>query len=115
MSDGRLPLSFSPADAAAEERGRIALILTSDRAEPSGYAVVRHADAAARAQIGACPCCRIPSGLATVLRQLFIARARGEVEFASVLVSASDGSEAARLRGEAAADPFVAARYAMAR
>ncbi len=111
MNDGRLPLAFSARDAKAGERARIALVLTSDRAVPRGYALVRHADAAAVARSGACPCCRVPSGIVAVLRQLFIERARGEVDFAAVLVS---GSDVARLRAEAGADAFIAARYAIA-
>jgi hypothetical protein len=64
--------------------------------------------AAAAAQAGACPCCRAPSGLVAVLRQLFLDRVHGRVpEFDRVMVVADD--EAA-LRA-ALADPLVAARF----
>jgi hypothetical protein len=48
--------------------------LTGTAPAPPGFAVVRHADAAAVAQSGVCSCCRVPSGLTTVLRQLFLDR-----------------------------------------
>jgi hypothetical protein len=101
---GRIPLRIAATPQAAD--GRAALILTAGRTAPSGYAIIRHADAAAAAQHGACPCCRVPSGLATVLRQLFLDRVRGEADFACVVVDAP-----AALVAEAMADPLVEARY----
>jgi hypothetical protein len=86
---------------------RAALVLTTDIAVPAGFAVVRHADAAAVAQAGDCACCRVPSGLTQVLRQLFLDRVRGVVEFESVVVAAEDDA----LLAEAMSDPLVAARY----
>lgn len=100
----RIALRIGAGSRAAEAHS--ALILTAGRAAPAGYAVVRHAGAAAAAQHGSCPCCRIPSDLATVLRQLFLDRVRGDVEFTAVLVDAP-----ATLVAEAMADPLVAARF----
>jgi riboflavin biosynthesis pyrimidine reductase len=104
MSVDRIPLRIAATSRAADPAA--ALVLTAGRAAPTGYALVRHAGAAAAAQHGACPCCRVPSGLATVLRQLFLERVRGEVDFARVVVDAP-----ATLVSEAMADPLVAARY----
>jgi hypothetical protein len=100
----RIPLRI--AEHASMAVGDSALVLVGDRSAQSGYAIVRHAGAAAAAQRGVCPCCRVPSGLATVLRQLFLERVRGEAEFAAVAVDAP-----ADLVEEAMADPLVAARY----
>ncbi len=108
MSGGRIPLAFGTAAAVADRR-RTALVLTRGGADGSGFALVRHADAAARAQAGACACCRAPSDLATVLRQLIIDRARG-IDFAAVLVD-GDAPSLARMAEDALADPLVAARY----
>jgi hypothetical protein len=87
-------------------RSRLALILTSNSVAPAGYVLVRHADAAAVAQAGGCQCCRVPSSLATLLRQLFLDRVRGEVDFDGVAVEASQA-----LVEQAMADLLVAARY----
>ena len=110
MSDGRIPLAFGAAAAiGAADRRRTVLILTRGHADGSGFALVRHADGAARAQAGACSCCRIPSDLATVLRQLVIDRARG-IDFAAVLVD-GEAPSLAQMAEDALADPLVAARY----
>jgi hypothetical protein len=82
-------------------------VIADARPAPPGVAVVRHADAAAVAQSGACRCCRVPSGLTTVLRQLFLERVRGEAEFDAVVVAANHETAIA----EAMSDPLVAARY----
>src|SRR5579871_6787375 len=84
-----------------------AIVLTTDRVAPPGFAIVRHADAAAAAQAGGCACCRVPSGLTQVLRQLFLDRVRGTVAFECVVVAAKDDA----LVAEAMSDPLVAARY----
>jgi hypothetical protein len=88
--------------------GSSALVLTAERREAKGFALVRHAAAAAVAQSGGCSCCRVPSGLSQVLRQLFLDRVRGAAAFDSIIVAAAD--EAPIL--EAMTDPLVAARYA---
>lgn len=85
-----------------------AIILTADRPAPRGFALVRHAAGAAVAQSGGCSCCRIPSGLSAVLRQLFLDRVRGMADFARVVVAADDETSII----EAMSDPLVAARYA---
>jgi hypothetical protein len=85
----------------------IALVVADARPAPPGFAVLRHADAAAVAQSGACSCCRVPSGLTAVLRQLFLDRVRGDAEFEAVIVAASHESAIS----EAMSDPLVAARY----
>ena len=100
----RIPLRIAGHASTADRDS--ALVLVGGRTAQSGCAIVRHAGAAASAQHGACPCCRVPSGLATVLRRLFLERVRGEVEFARVVVDAP-----AAVVEEAMADPLVAARY----
>jgi hypothetical protein len=85
-----------------------ALILTADRPAAAGFALVRHAGSAAVAQSGLCACCRVPSGLSAVLRQLFLDRVRGTAEFEGVVVATDDESPIL----EAMSDPLVAARYA---
>jgi hypothetical protein len=75
-------------------------------AAPGGFALVRHAGAAAAAQGSACPCCRRPSDLVTALRQLAIDRAKGTAAFARVVVAGPPS-----LRAQLADDPFLAARY----
>jgi hypothetical protein len=84
-----------------------ALVLTADRPAAEGFALVRHAAAAAVAQSGSCPCCRAPSGLSIVLRQLFLDRIHGAARFERVVIAAADGAAIA----EAMTDPLVAARY----
>jgi hypothetical protein len=105
MSDsGRIPVRIAARSRVPDPSA--ALVLTVGRTAPEGYALVRHAGAAAAAQHGACPCCRVPSGLARVLRQLFLDRVRGEADFARVVVDAPEA-----LVADAMADPLVAARY----
>jgi hypothetical protein len=105
-SDGRIPVRV--VRTAPEADARSALVLTGAGAPPGGHPLVRHAAAAAVSQAGACTCCRAPSSLAAVLRQLFLDRVHGRVpEFERVTIVADD--EAA-VR-EALADPLVAARY----
>jgi hypothetical protein len=88
-----------------------ALVLTRDQPAAAGlvtgFALLRHAAAAAVAQSGGCQCCRAPSGLSTVLRQLFLDRIHGTARFETVVIAAGD--EAAIV--EAMSDPLVAARY----
>jgi hypothetical protein len=85
----------------------MALILTGKAAvPPPGYAVVRHAEAAAIAEASGCACCRVPSDLVTALRQLFLERVRGDTNFAGLVI---EGDPA--LIEPALADPLVAARY----
>jgi hypothetical protein len=103
----KIPL-YRASDPARLHDCRTALVLTTDRPVPTGFAVIRHADAAAMAQAGSCTCCRVPSGLTQVLRQLFLDRVRGAVEFETVVVAAEDDAMVA----EAMSDPLVAARYA---
>jgi hypothetical protein len=105
----KIPL-YRASDPAGLRDPRTALVLTTDSAVPPGFALVRHADAAAVAQAGACGCCRVPSGLAQVLRQLFLDRVRGAIEFNEVVVAAEDDA----MLAEAMSDPLVAARYALA-
>ncbi len=101
----KIRLSRMPAPGSADSE--TALILTDDRPAPVGFAVVRHADAAASAQAGACSCCHTPSDLTRVLRQLFLDRVRGAAAFEAVVVAAE--SDAAL--DQAMQDPLVAARY----
>lgn len=111
MTGGRIPLAFGEAAAAAGgERRRTALVLTRSAADGSGFALLRHADAAARGQAGACACCRVPADVVVVLRRLAIERAKGSAVFDAVLV---DGEAAAlgHMSADALADPFIAARY----
>jgi hypothetical protein len=105
----RIPLLFAHAP---PERGalNLALVLTSPRPDPPGFALVRHAEAAAVAQAGVCACCRTPSGLATALRQLFLDRVRGAVAFEAIVIVAESDAPI----GDAMRDPLVAARFALA-
>jgi hypothetical protein len=98
-----IPLEVTPTPSPDEGA---ALVLVGPGTAPSGFALVRHAGAAAAAQAGNCACCRRPSDLVTALRRLAIERAKGVVEFRRVLVAADRS-----LLGELAGDPFVAARY----
>jgi hypothetical protein len=107
-ASGKIPLSRA-ADASQVGRHRVALVMTTASPAPPGFAVIRHADAAAVAQAGACTCCGVPSGVTRVLRQLFLDRVRGTVEFDAVIVVSSDS----RALVESMADPLVAARYAL--
>lgn len=106
MSDAaRIPLSASHEPGPAHRPGTV-LILTGDAAPPSGYAAIRHAEAAAVAQHGGCACCRVPSDLVTLLRRLFLERVRGETAFDAVVIEGSPDLAEAALT-----DPLVAARY----
>lgn len=110
MIDGKLPLIFTAdISSAIPASAQTALVLTRGDFADSA-AVVRHADAAARAQAGGCACCRTSSDLVTVLRQLVIDRARGSVDFTAVVVEA-EAAAVERLARDARADPFIAARY----
>lgn len=103
--DGRIPLWIAEPPTRAPRQG-LALIMTSDTKPPPGYAIVRHAEAAAIAEAGGCACCRVPSDLVTMLRRLFLERVRGETHFAGLVV---EGAPA--LIELALADPLIAARY----
>jgi hypothetical protein len=104
--DGRIPVRL--VHAATEADASSALVLTGAGAHPAGHPLVRHAASAAVSQAGACACCRAPSSLAAVLRQLFLDRVHGRVpEFDRVTVVADDEAPVR----EALADPLVAARY----
>lgn len=103
--DGRIPVWIAAAPSRIG-RERLALIMTGNGETPPGYAVLRHAKAAAIAQAGGCPCCRVPSDLVAVLRRLFLDRVRGETVFDGVVI---DGPAA--LAAEAMTDSLVAARY----
>jgi hypothetical protein len=105
----KIPL-YRASDPKVLHNCRAALVLTTDSGAPQGFALIRHAAAAAMAQAGSCTCCRVPSGLTQVLRQLFLDRVRGLVEFASVVVVAEDDA----MLAEAMSDPLVAARYVWA-
>jgi len=110
MSDNtRIPLSAASEPGPAARSGTI-LILTADTKPPSGYAAIRHAEAAAVAQHGGCACCRVPSDLVTLLRQLFLERVRGETMFDTVMIEG-----APQLAEAALTDPLVAARYELER
>jgi len=103
--ESRIPLWIAVApDGIGRER--LALIMTASGAPPPGYAVTRHADAAAIAQKGGCACCRVPSDLVSLLRRLFLERVRGETVFDGIVI---DGPAA--LAAAAMSDPLVAARY----
>lgn len=103
--ESRIPLWIAAAPSGVS-RDRLALIVTGSGRTPAGYAVLRHADAAAVAQAGACACCRAPSDLVGQLRRLFLERVRGEAVFDGVVI---DGPTT--LAAEAMTDPLVAARY----
>src|SRR4051812_26746699 len=106
MSDSeRIPLSATSKPASGKHLGAI-LVLTGDAAPPAGYVAIRHAEAAAVAQQGGCACCRVPSDLVTLLRQLFLERVGGEIAFDEVVVEGSRTLVAAAMD-----DPLVAARY----
>jgi G3E family GTPase len=106
MSHGeRIPLSAASEPGPATRPGTI-LILTDNSEPPPGYAAIRHAEAAAVAQHGGCACCRVPSDLVTLLRQLFLERVRGETIFDAVMIEGSP-----QLAEAALTDPLVAARY----
>jgi G3E family GTPase len=108
MSDNaRIPLSAASTPGPAARLGTI-LILTGDAKPPTGYAAIRHAEAAAVAQHGGCACCRVPSDLVTLLRRLFLERVRGEIAFDTVVV---EGSR--ELAETALSDPLIAARYVL--
>jgi hypothetical protein len=115
MSEARTPLRFAAAGSTAPaERAGAALVLTRGGDAPPDAPVVRHAAAAARAQHGACACCRAPSDLIAVLRRLIVERASGTVDFAAVIVE-GETATLAELAEQALADPVVAARYAVER
>jgi hypothetical protein len=101
----RIPLSAASEPGPAARPGTI-LILTDDGEPPPGYVAIRHAEAAAVAQHGGCACCRVPSDLVTLLRQLFLERVRGETAFDAVMIEGSP-----ELADAALSDPLVAARY----
>jgi hypothetical protein len=101
----RIPV-WVTVDLSPAERPGMALIQTGRAASPPGYAVLRHAEAAAIAEAGGCVCCRTPSNLVTLLRQLFLERVRGETNFVGIVI---EGPPA--LIDPALADPLVAARY----
>lgn len=108
MSDtARIPLSAASEPGPARRPGTI-LILTGDTEPPTGYAAIRHAEAAAVAQHGGCACCRVPSDLVTLLRRLFLERVRGETVFDAVVIEGSP-----QLAETALSDPLVAARYTL--
>jgi hypothetical protein len=98
-----IPLAIAPHP--APDPGA-ALVLVGPGPAPPGFALVRHAGAAAAAQAGGCACCSRPSDLVTALRRLAIERAKGEVDFRRVVVAGDAG-----LRAELARDPFLAARF----
>jgi len=83
-----------------------ALVLVGNTCSPIGFALVRHAGAAAAAQGGACQCCRRPSDLITALRRLAIEHAKGMADFRRVIVVAPPA-----IAADLTADVFVAARY----
>ncbi len=106
MSNGeRIPLSATSKPKPARRSGMV-LVLTGNTAPPAGYVAIRHAEAAAVAQQGGCACCRVPSDLVTLLRQLFLERVRGEMVFDEVVIEGSRKSIEAAMD-----DPLVAARY----
>src|SRR6266699_3482955 len=71
MSGGdRIPLWVSGEPPRVGRQDTV-LVVTGDTEPPTGYAAIRHAEAAAIAQHGGCACCRVPSDLVTLLRQLF--------------------------------------------
>jgi hypothetical protein len=105
MSGERIPLSATSKPKPASRPGTV-LVLTGNSAPPAGYVAIRHAEAAAVAQHGGCACCRVPSDLVTLLRQLFLERVRGEIAFDAVVIEGSRTSVAAAMD-----DPLVAARY----
>jgi G3E family GTPase len=103
--ESRIPLWIAVApDGIGRER--LALIMTASGTAPPGYAVTRHADAAAIAQKGGCACCRVPSDLVSLLRRLFLERVRGETVFDGIVITGP-----AALAAEAMTDPLVSARY----
>jgi hypothetical protein len=106
MSGGeRIKLSTTSKPKPASRPGTV-LVLTGSTAPPAGYVAIRHAEAVAVAQHGGCACCRVPSDLVTLLRQLFLERVRGEIGFDEVVI---EGDPA--LTRQAMSDPLVAARY----
>src|SRR5262252_517402 len=100
----KIPLYRASDPKELHDRGAALVLTTGSAPAPQGFALVRHADAAAVAQAGGCACCRVPSGLTQVLRQLFLDRVRGAVEFETVVVAAENDA----MLAEALSDPLVA-------
>jgi G3E family GTPase len=105
MSGDRIPLWIAADPPRAGRQGMV-LVVTGDTVPAEGYVAVRHAEAAAIAQHGGCACCRVPSDLVTLLRQLFLERVRGETVFDEVVVAGS-----LKLAEAVMTDPLIAARY----
>lgn len=81
--------------------------------EPAGAEVLLTEEAWSRGLPGhvpGCACCTPRGGAAEALRTLYLARARGEREFARVRVRASPAGEAL-VRVALAGDVFVAGRF----
>jgi hypothetical protein len=109
---GRIPVWTADTAPRAGRIGMV-LVLTGPRPDDAvlpGYAAIRHAAAAAITQAGGCDCCRVPSDLVTLLRQLFIERVRGEIQFDGVVIVGPAG-----IAEQAMTDPLVAARYEVSR
>jgi G3E family GTPase len=105
MSGDRIPLWIAADPPRAGRQGMV-LVVTGDTVPAAGYVAVRHAERAAIAQHDGCACCRVPSDLVTLLRQLFLELVRGETVFAEVVIAGS-----LKLAEAAMTDPLVAARY----
>jgi hypothetical protein len=108
--DARVPLRFGSVSDAADGS---ALLIEGDTPAPDGVAVARFTGAApAGPHPPGCPCCMTRSPAAMALAALFLARARGEVEFfrTAVAVCCTPGAESA-VRSALQLDPLVSAWF----
>jgi len=108
--DARVPVRFgsvSDADAGS------ALLIEGDAPAPDGVAVTRFiAGSAAGPHPAGCPCCATRSPAAVALAALFLARARGEVDFFRTVVAVCPTPEGeAAVRAAAEFDPLVVAWF----
>jgi len=104
--DARVPVRFGSVSEAAGHDW--ALLIEGDTPAPDGVPVARFTGAAPVSQHPpGCPCCTARSPPAMALAALFLARARGEVEFLRTAVAAccTPGGEAA-VRSALQLDPF---------
>lgn len=100
--DARVPLRFG-----APEDARPCEAILSEGMQP-GYGATF--DVTPGLHLSGCPCCVKRSGAALALADLFTRRARGAIEFRSVLVVASEAGRMAVLEA-LQSDPVASARF----
>jgi hypothetical protein len=109
--DARVPVRFGSVSDAAHGS---ALLIEGDTPAPDGVAVARFADTAAPPgpHPPGCPCCTARSPVAVALAALFLARARGEVDFFPTVVAVCCTPEGeAAVRAALECDPLVIAWF----